>query len=637
MSCWPRAPLPLNGSPHGGSARRFWRTVLLGSIAVLLWPGSPVRAQDEATTSIEDEGSTTEVAGGNLSRQPGRLPPDSFRSDPAVGVRYRDLFRSTTTPFRDYERVDMATPITGNADLGVGYAGPATAFRAGADLRSQIPLEGSETLSSSLDVMGLRLGYNIVGSQGFNLLGRGVDPQDADLKAGPLFFKLRTLGAALLMSDNVDASENDRESGAISIAYLSGTLVAQITETLRLSASGTLYWLPFKGKVGVSTDSGFYDFGLGGSNFQTPVAQIDWEGRIGQWDVFLTDTFRVNMTGGPFSDYTYGESLYEGSSFEDFDQAGRYRYGGYGANGRRFDDRDLDGDTDNRDLDVFSYSNRVDVGAERLYPGPMRIRLRAYREDLWYNQGARGLPSLREGASAYASYERENLRFKPYALYEITRTDIDPEWDQYIRLGLRGPITDQLFINLYAGAFLDGSTDRTHYTAGMQLRHIAGPFTYESLFIGREIDDYYEDDQIVDRITYDIHQVLGPRLFADAFATYEKTHSLDEQGLDRNSFLAGVRLIWLPSPRTNVRLGYTYQERTAGNSSFLFSGEDRFDEPSVTDADYFSHTIRLLISYRLTETVRTTFDYEFFDVHSNVAGGSYYENRVILSLSKYFY
>lgn len=638
MSCWPRASSPSNNRSRGGPASRLWRAVLLGSIAVLLGPAAMVRAQDEATTTLEAEGSAVETAGGNLSRQPGNLPSDAFRNDPAVGVRYRDLFRSSTTPFRDTEQVYMSSPVTGNANADLGYTGPVTAFRGGAYLRSPVPLEGSESISTSFDLMGLRLGYSLTGSQGFNLLGRGFEPQDADLKVGPLFFKMHTLGAAVLMSDNINASEDDRESGAISIAYLSGTLVAQLTETLRISATGTLYWLPFKGKVGITTDSGIYDFGLGGSNFQTPVAQIDWEGRVGQWDVFLSDSFRVNMTGGPFSDYNYGQSLFEGSSFDEFDQAGRYRYGGYDTSGRRLDDRDLDGVSDNRDLDVYSYSNRLDVGAQRLYPGPMRIRLRAYREDLWYNQGGRGLPSLREGASAYASYERENLRFKPYALYEITRNDLDPEWDQYIRVGLRGPITDQLTLNLFAGEFLDGATDRTHFTAGMQLRHVAGPFTYESLFVGREIDDYYAHDEIVDRVTYDIHQILGPRLFADAFASYEKTRSLEEENLERESFLAGIRLTWLYSPKTHLRLGYTYQERTAGNSSFLFSGEeDRFDDANVSNADYFSHTVRLQIFYRITDTMRTTFDYEFFDVHSNVGGRSYYENRVILSLSKYFY
>jgi hypothetical protein len=595
-------------------------------------------AEDEVATPLEDEGPTTEVTGGNLSPQPGRLPPDAFRNDPAVGVRYRDLFRSTSTPFRQAEQVDMASPFTGRANGGVGYEGPVGGFRTGADLRSVVPLEGRESLNSSMDVMGLRLGYNLTGSQGFNILGQGFEPQDADLKVGPLFFKLRTLGAALLMSDNINATEHDREAGAISIAYLSGTLIAQLTETLRLTASGTLYWLPFKGKVGFSTDSGFYNFGLGGANYQSPVAQIDWEGRIGQWDVFLTDSFHINMNGGLSTDYTYGESLFEGNSFTEFDQAGRYRYGGYGASGRQFDDRDLDGNSEDRDFDVFSYSNRLDVGAERLYPGPMRIRLRAYREDLWYNQGSRGLPALREGASAYASYERENLRFKPYASYEITRTDLDPEWDQYIRLGLRGPITDQLLLNLYVGEFIDGATDLTHFTAGMQLRHIAGPFTYESLFIGREIEsENFEQDEVVDRITYNIHQVLGPHLFADAFTSYEKVHALNDSALDRNLFIAGLRLTCFPGPRTTASLSYLYQERNSSNSNFLFSGEDRFDEPSVTDADYYSNTIRLQILYRLTDTVRTTFDYEFFDVHSNVGGNNYYENRVILSLTKYFY
>lgn len=602
----------------------FGRKAAPALAALLVCGSSPARAQDDDSGPVSEITPTDNVAG-----NPGGLPNDFFRSDPALGMRYRNFFRDTRSPFRDSGQPEIDAPLTASAEADVRYEGDFASFSTGLDINNPVPFTGSESIRSSMDFMFLRVDAGLVARHGFNLLRYGFDPQDADLKVGPLYFKLRALSGSLLMSDNVNLSEDDREKGAISIVRLAGSVVAQLTDNLRLSVGGTIYWLPFKGKVGLTSDSGFYDFNFGTIQDQ-PIAQISWDGRIGGWDVFLIDSFYANLNGELIGDYLYQQSLFEGSSFDEFDRAGRYSYG----SSSRSRNVSISEAGETRDFDVTQYTNRIDAGAERLVPGPVRLRIRAYREDLWYNQGGRGRPSIREGASFFAGSERENMRFKPYVRYNVDRNDIEPEWDQLIVGGLRGPITDQLFMNIYAGKFFDGQTDQTETIAGLQLNHIAGPYTYESLFIGREINDVFATSEVVDRVTYNIHQVLGPKLFADAFASHETTKTVQENTQHREEFLTGIQLTLLPGPRTSARFSYIYNRITSDTSDFLFSGEDRFDDEQDGESTYTEHTVRLTLSYRFTDTFFGRLTYQYRDVNANIEENSFYENLVILTLTK---
>lgn len=623
MSRWPEGPSRL---PLRLLAEAVCWCACVWTLGLLLAPGC-VLAQDDGNgpvSEITDADSSANTEGG--------LPNDFFQNDPNLGMRYREFFRSTDAPFRRSGHAELDSPLTGTVNTRTGYEGDLGRISGDIRINERVPLGGSEYIGTSMDFMFMRLNYGLGASHGFNLLGRGFEPNDADLKAGPFYFQLRAISGSLLMSDNVNASETERESGAISIVRLTTSIIAQLTESLRLSASVNLYWLPFKGKVGISTPSESFNFDLRSVGGDRPVAQIDWEGRIGGWDVFVIDSFYASLTGDVFENYVYEESLFEGAGFDEFDRAGRYTYTGASTQiGRSIDQ------AGNReeDFDVTDYRNRIDVGAQRLLPGPIRLQIRAYREDLWYNQGSRGLPKIREGGSIFAGWERENTRFKPYFRYDIDRTDVQPEWDQTFITGLRGPITDQLAMNLYGGTFIEGTTDQSSTIGGLSLRHLAGPYTYESFFIGREVNDTFGRTELVDRISYNIHQVLGPKMFTDAFTAYQIARTTDDSGDERQEFLAGIRLIVLPGPRTVARLSYIYDRITTGNPEFIFSGEDRFDdETSNGDTVFIQQTLRLDLTYRFTESFFGRLSIEHRDVDSDIEGNSYYENLVILTLTK---
>ena len=605
--------------PLGPTSRRtkplapaHWRPRQgLSSLAAILLAAwcLPASAQDvtgDSSDAPASDSATDTSATGNLATGPRSLPHDAFRTDPAVGVPYRSLFRNTDRPIRTTVDINEGAP------------------------------EGSESAGTSFRVPFFRGGIRGGAVRDLSILNRGFEPSDADLKVGPLFFKLRALSGAVLATDNANLTHDDRESGAIAIASISGSVVAQITESLRLAASGSIVWLPFKGKVGFVSNSAYYNFGMGagmGADFQ--LAELVWDGKIGQWDVTIRDSFNAYFPTDFFSGFgAYGDTLYEGSDFSEFDRIGRYRFGGGGSSGSDYDAEYRSRIDDNGDvsLDDTVYHNHAEILAERLYPGPVRLRLRAYRDDLWYNQGSRGRPTIREGFSAFARAEREDLRFKPYISYSANRNDDEGEFNQLVLTGFSGPITDQLYWNTYAGLYFPAYSSTTHFVAGTSFHHVAGPYTTESLFAGREINDEYSRTEISDRITYTITQILGPDLTGGAFASYVRAQPDDDSDFERREYRLGAYLTCIPGPKTVASLSYRYSRLEASDSSFLYPDTDR----DVESTSSTLQTVQFSLSYHFTDTFQARLLYRYQRRDTDVEEESYYENLGLFSLTKYF-
>ena len=124
-----------------------------------------------------------------------RLPQDAYPGEPAVGIPQRTLFRDTGAPYLHSLRTPALEP-------------------------SVRPTESIDA-TFHLDMPDVR--------GDFPLLARGFEPEDADLKLGPVYFKLKAFGLGLLASDNIELSEDDRESDVIGIVRLSGTIIVQLT------------------------------------------------------------------------------------------------------------------------------------------------------------------------------------------------------------------------------------------------------------------------------------------------------------------------------------------------------------------------------------------------------------------------
>jgi len=508
------------------------------------------------------------------------IPRGGYQTDQA-GLPYATLFRNTRFPVGAPLTLPPVDPSVHTESIT-------------ADFRLQLP-----TITAGLP-----------------FLQRGFEPQNADLKVGPFFFKLAAVQGAVLHSDNINQTpDNERESGTIAITTATINMLAQLTEGLHLATSLTLVYFPIEGKAGIAglnfTD--LYSLGL----LAQPVtrAQMAWETRIGGWTVVFMDQFQLSV-GSYSDDYRYDYELFDQNLFDEESRAGRYSFrspGGHGAT----NEEHRDGGDLSSDFAVFS--NEISAGAERLLPGTIRLQARIYREDLWYNQGNRGLPSLREGGSVLLESQRYNTRFKPYFRYEAFRSEEDADFQHIFRLGVKGPITDHLNLRAEYGYYFGGGYGEGNLWE-VALYNDPSPLIRQSLIYTRTFS--YFHDEIYEGIGYSYRQILGPKVNVEAFVyhlnvqTTGNTDSDLNALSDRNELRSGVRLTLMPGPKTNIRLSAIYDTNDEDNTEF--------------------YTGRLEIGYSITDTLLARFLYQYRHETSDLRLNNFSENLFFLSLTKYF-
>ena len=504
---------------------------------------------------------------------PSTLPNGAYQTPPVPGVAYSRLFRNTGAPYSDPLNPISATPSARTESI-----------------------EGRATFTLPIRAS-------------FPLLQRGFEPQDADLKLGPVFFKLHAISGAVLWSDNINLRETERESGTIGIVTISGAIIAQFTEGVRLALSGSLVYLPLQNEAGIA---GFgvhapYVFGL--ENQPVVRSEITWNTMIGGWNVVFADDFHIGFAR--FSNNVRDDAvLFQGGGFDGVDRAGRYSFR---ANDRTFRSESRDRESGG-EADILYYSNIVSAQADRLVVGKTRLRFQAAHENLWYNQGNRGLPGLRDQASVSLISERENLRFKPFLQYHVLRTELQNSFDQTVRAGFDGPITDQLQLNAETGYYFGNERDSLLWRVG--LRHQAGPYTQQSLYFFRSLSGFH--DEVHEGIGYNIRQVLGPKVVANAFVSRSSIDSLESDGFARTEYRTGLNFAIAAGPKTTINLTGTYT---------LLDSEGGQSETWTSLAQ---------ASHYITDTFLARLMYQYQRHGSDFRNDSYYENLIFFSLTTYF-
>ncbi len=507
------------------------------------------------------------------------IPRNAYTVPPAVGLPYRSLFRDTKAPYWNSVRNLELTPSAQPAEtLGV---------------RAHVALP------------------NFRGS--FPLLQRGFAPEEADLKLGPLYFKLRHLSTSLLFSDNLNHSHDQREQGCIGIATLGAQIMAQLTEGFHISVAGNLVYLPFEGEGGVA---GFalrapYSFGLTSSpNLHT---QITWEPVAFGLPLIISDEFRVGLAR--YADQTSDNfELFEGFDFNQQDRGGIYTFRAP-RNATTTGSRDR-----SSDLEFLYYSNEIGLGTGGPLPGQNVFRFHASHEDLWYiGEQQSKLPSARDHIHLGVESVRESLRFKPFASYNLYHADRPNRLDHTVWSGVKGPITDLMHFRAQAGYIWQTIRNVEIFLWRVGLHHTPNPRTTHSLTYSRDVSDFHDD--ISQQVLYQINKTIGPNLFSTAYVGYAKTEASDEGFGNRNAWRTGLRFSYLYSPRT----------------SFGLSGQfSRFDRESlfgVTNA----WKARFECSHSFSERLSSHFIYQYSRHESDQSFRNYYENTAYLSMSWLFH
>lgn len=511
-----------------------------------------------------------------------RIPPDAFQTAPAVGVPVKSIFRSTNAPYYDQLRDITLSPSARAGD--------------------------SVEITSNIDLPDFR------GS--FPLLQRGFAPEDADLKIGPVYFKLRHISAAALYSDNIFLNDEDKESDVIGIVSIGGQILAQISEGFQIAAAGNFVYLPFEGENGFNGYALRSPYSFGVSATPSAHAQIAWQPVAFGLPLTIADEVRVGMA--LFRNGAYdGFALFEGGDFPSYDRAGEYVLSaGRFPHGDDFDSRNVNDTTD-----VTFYSNEISLTTGCPLPGQNLFRFRASHENIWYNDeddDTFTLPSVVDQVIASVHSVRESLRFKPYARYEYFHRDNPDVYSNQVWVGAHGPITDLLYFRGEVGILwrTDLGTEDFVYRVG--LYHHPSPFTWHSLNFSRATSDYQEElDQ---NISYRIHKTLGPELTGSAYSSYHWIEDLLQEGFDRTEWRNGLRLTYTASPKT----------------SFRATGEYVLLEYDDNIGNYDAWRARLECAHRFYDRFLTRVVYQYQVRLSNTPGETYHENLAYLSLSWLF-
>lgn len=457
------------------------------------------------------------------------------------------------------------------------------------------------------DVFQMGANYNLP------FLKAGGAATNAEIHIGNLYYDVNSLSTSWLFSDNIDQSEFNRRSGLIGIFTLKGVAMIQLMENLRISVKAGLIFLPLRGKFGIA---GFVSDSASGRLFfgdsEQLRAQVSYELQLSRWTVLFYD--QVRATQALFAERF---NLNVGEPFDEQDRAGRYIFRstiGGGSGALRVNESDPSKST------AFIYANnQMGVSANRLIPTDTRIEFGAYRMNYWYLGGSSGiLPHSRDVGYVSLNSERENLRFKPFASYQIYRSN-ELDWDQEVRAGLRGPITENLNFTGSVGYHIAGKTSQTRFLAHANLRHELGSYTAHSIDYRRDITSPEEDLQ--NAYSYHLHQILGPYLNADAFITYATFEDLNNNNTGTTEWRGGMLLSFDASAKTSFRTGGVYS-RVA------------YKNPLLGEWSRWSAIGQ--VRHRFSESFEATLTYQYQNRQSTIVGESRYENLVMLTLTKYF-
>jgi hypothetical protein len=531
---------------------------------------SPVPSSPPETTSPDD---SEDQLYGSPPIQPGvqglerlnGLAPGSFGENPG-GVPYSGFLTPTGVNFNSTNILNPYYPTAGN-------------------YRSLAPGEAQATAS-------LGSGYSIP------FLVRAPEPEDANIKVGPVYVKFHSLEGLVLYDDNYQHYQFNRRDELLVLLRLNMTVIAQITDNLQFNVSGSLDYLPLNQQFGVQTR---VNLGLLG-----PVlaAQAAYETIIAGWPVTFTDQFRSSAA-------FFAESVYDNYDLFEGDQLyrqenGRFAFRSYNAN-QSFDIPSTP---------LIYFSNTIDAETSHLVPGDARLTLNLSHTDLWYNQNDRGLPNSRDDFVASLVSERENQRFKPFATYQATYIEGLPGVTQSIFGGIFGPIDDHLFLRAGAGYWFNTESDHNGELFYLSLDHTAGPYTSEHFLVDRGLSDFDQDE--VTFLYYRLDQVLGPSLNAHLFVAHSIYDDIIDNGpADYHDELAGLQLNWFISSKTNLSLAGIVMRQEG------FNGE-RID----------TFTGRITLDHSLSDTLLLQLLYQYQHAVSNRSGDSYFENIVYLRLVK---
>jgi hypothetical protein len=423
---------------------------------------------------------------------------------------------------------------------------------------------------------------SVSGSSGL-WLTRNFNPNDAELKAGPLFIDICSLELVGLYSDiSGPFAETLPEDGFIAAVGLTVRGMLRITPTTFLEASGTFYYVPTEG------DAGFF-FGGGGGSF----VRFEHQTQIGAWDILFFDVFDVfHPLSQLLSDVGNSASAV----------SGRYRLGyEYAFTERPFSD------------EYLYFRNIVGVTASTMLTENTRLRLGFDHLDTWQTSDFEHGTQM-EHFSAGVFYDSPDLWFMPWATYDLYWYEGFEDPRHQALVGATFPFSKSLIAFARAGYTWDENWDGSflwdvyvnHRINSSWSQSAGAGYTYQLSPIG--------DDFLGYNARYSLDFAPGGRVSAGGFVQWGGN---DLTGSDQ--WVAGATSTVMIDSKTSAQGSMFYMQE---ENDFGFASEAWIYRAELLHS--LSRTINLRLTYQLT-------DYE-----ANTENTSYNENLFMLTVTKYF-
>jgi len=508
------------------------------------------------------------------------FPPEAFGETPP-GVPYSSVIAKTGIDFNDINSLTQTPYLVGQAVAPTKIGN----------------VEGSS--SFQLPNVGTAIPF----------FRSGTEPDNANIKAGPMYIKFHWMDGLVLYDDNYRRTETDRKSELLVLLRLNMTIIAQLAENLQFAVSGSIAYLPLQNQVGIQS-SAYSSLGLLLFGAPAFASQLVYDTAIGGWPVRFADDFRI-------SSGTYSDSARDTFNLFQGDYLTQRSDGGYFFRSSKVDPsgNPTTGNPQDYDADVVYLSNPLSAVTDRLLPGDVRLTAGVFHENLWYNQENRGLPPGRDDLYVDLISERGNMRFKPFLYYNTSFIEGQPDITQVLRMGIFGPINDQIFLRADAGYYFNAN-GHTGELYTLSLDHTAGPYTTEHFVAERGLLTF--NDQVSTSEYYRLDQILGPTLTGSVFVANFSTEDLvSNNGTGYKGDIGGALLEWTLGPKTYVSL--------AG-----IAERQEYDRGPRTD--YL--TARVILNREVTDSLSFQILYQYQRASSNNAGFSYYENLVYFRIRK---
>lgn len=528
------------------NAPAFLRFLRAGLFLHLLAVGGVLHAQ-----RTEVGGGVVPPAGAGLSSS------EASQQTAEEGVPYSSMFRPVGVTLPGFNNALVSMPYGASGEMAAGEAFDGRISLSGLGASSRLP----------------------------TMVGPVVAPDSAALKLGPVYLFVDSLTARLFwsrLSTHPSTISSDKWSSWIEMGF---TATASIGDRFSLSVIGNLSYFPFNNQVTLTYSSQFPVLAASMAYLWPDLhGQIAYTVPVGNWPVTFSDDVELgrgrysNSLSYTFEDFRSSNASNGGQEVQTF---GRTTWGNSAADNMN-------------DYQFGLLVNNARISTKGDVFGDFTLSASLTRGDFVYIPEQPSRLSSMEDFSLLLTTERETLRFKPYLAYDAIHEDNRAGIGHWVRLGVLGPVTEQVDLVADVGYFTGFNSGRQGLVTGrVELTHAINPDASESLRFHRGFDVF--GDMASTSISYEFRQVLGPALAARFFAVAAENSGLRAGVLSDREVRTGIGVSINPGGKFTFDWDsyYSRLEATGDNTHGNFLG---------TEVD---------IQYRLTFNTRASLMFVF--------------------------